>query len=392
MPDGSTAGFTVKDLPAPIWIDGGDWCESKIPERPWIAPSFLLRGSITMLSGAASASKSTLAVAWAISLALHRPFSGFRPVGPMRVAVYNCEDDQDEQRRRFSAALRQFGAEPASLAGRVVRLGPNNVGTLLEPDPDGRLIFTPAMTRLEQTIEDFRPDVLILDPLVELHGMEENDNTALRSVMARFRSLAQQYQMAVVLVHHARKGAALAAPGDPDTLRGASAIVGAARVVLTVAGMTEDEAVAFGLPADARRNFFRVDGAKSNYSSLTEADWFERQVIRLDNGDYVAAPLPWTPPNDRVSLEQRNAIKAGIEAGSPLGPWSAKLSDDQRSVRHLLEQHDVKRSAQTKLLKVLRAEGYVAADYKASGRQVRQGLRSPDGAPHSANWCESNDE
>ena len=30
------------------------------------------------------------------------------------------------------------------------------------------------------------PDVLILDPLVELHDAEENDNTALRAVMAKF--------------------------------------------------------------------------------------------------------------------------------------------------------------------------------------------------------------
>ena len=51
---------------------------------------------------------------------------------------------------------------------------------------------------------------------------EENDNTALRAVIAKFRELAVKHNIAVVILHHTRKGGS-ASPGDPDIARGASA-------------------------------------------------------------------------------------------------------------------------------------------------------------------------
>ena len=89
---------------------------------------------------------------------------------------------------------------------------------------------------------------------MELHDAEENDNTALRAVMAKFRNLAIQHNLAVVLVHHARKGSGSSA-GDPDNLRGASSIVGAARIVLTVLTMDEEQAAKLGIGAKDRALF-----------------------------------------------------------------------------------------------------------------------------------------
>ena len=63
------------------------------------------------------------------------------------------------------------------------------------------------MARLETLIEEIRPVMLVVDPLAELHNCEENDNTALRSVIAKFRELAVRFEMAVVILHHTRKGA-----------------------------------------------------------------------------------------------------------------------------------------------------------------------------------------
>lgn len=306
---------------APIWIDADGWSEQDIAPRAWIAPGYLIRGAVTVLSGPGSAGKSSIAVAWSIALALARPWHRFKPTGAMRVFNYNTEDDGTEQRRRMSAALRQFDAFPADLAGQVVRIGPNGTGTLLRRDPiSGRLAFTAAMRALETLISEQRPDVLILDPLVELHDAEENDNTALRAIMAKFRSLAIEYKLALVLIHHARKGSGSAA-GDPDSLRGASSIVGAARVVLTVLTMDEDQAGKLGIPPKDRARYFRVDGAKSNYAPIQDAEWFERVEYELDNGEKVAAAVPWEPPSVFGDLTQSslNAILDKIAAGPAPG-------------------------------------------------------------------------
>jgi RecA-family ATPase len=51
--------------------------------------------------------------------------------------------------------------------------------------------------------------------------------------------MAQRLNIAVLLLHHDRKGSAT--PGDMDRVRGASAISGAARVMLTLTTMSVEE-------------------------------------------------------------------------------------------------------------------------------------------------------
>jgi hypothetical protein len=306
---------------APIWTNSATWVEKDILPRPWIATGYLIRGAVTVLSGPGSAGKSSLVVGWSIALALAKPWHRFYPVGPMKVFNYNTEDDDTEQHRRMSATLRQFDAKPQDLGTKVTRIGPNATGTLLRRDPiSGRLAFTAAMRALETLIEQERPDVLILDPLVELHDAEENDNTALRAVMAKFRQIAIQFKLALVLIHHARKGSGSSA-GDPDSLRGASSIVGAARVVLTVLTMDEEQAGKLGIASKDRTKYFRVDGAKSNYAPLHEAEWFERVEYELDNGEKVAAAVPWQPPSafGDLTAKMLNQVLDQIGAGPSPG-------------------------------------------------------------------------
>ena len=229
---------------------------------------------------------------------------------------------------------------------------------------------------------------------MELHTEEENDNTALRSIIAQFRTMAAHpvpsdpdHQMAVVIIHHARKSASQSTPGDTDTLRDASSIVGAARIVVTVGGMTEDEGKTFGLGADERRSFFRVDSGKSNYSRLHEAEWFERIECELDNGDLVAAPLAWQPPQDAVSLDMRASIEADIAIGSPAGPWASKLAKDDQSVRQLFIRHGITTLAgQHTLLAELHAAGFKTVIYKRANRSTAQGLWSADRWPTAVRW------
>jgi RecA-family ATPase len=86
-------------------------------------------------------------------------------------------------------------------------MGPSTIGTLLERADDGKVRFTAAMDKLHELLTIFRPVMLIVDPLAELHNCEENGNTALRAIIAKFRELAVEFDMAVVVLHHTRKGA-----------------------------------------------------------------------------------------------------------------------------------------------------------------------------------------
>ena len=226
-----------------LWIDDEGWIETDIPRRPWVVPGYALRGAVTVVCGPPSALKSSLVLGWACALALQYDFGRFRPLKVGTTLIYNVEDDQMEQRRRLSATLRHFpGATPASIKGRIIRTGPAQIGTLLTRDDRGGIHVTPAMERLEALIEERQLDILVVDPLSELHNAEENDNTALRAVIAEFRRLAIKHNIAVIILHHTRKGSAT--PGDPEMARGASAVIGAARLMFTITGMAEEDATA----------------------------------------------------------------------------------------------------------------------------------------------------
>ncbi len=305
---------------APLWIDDEEWDEAELPVRAWIARKYAHRGSVTLLVGPPSAMKSSLMLAWAAALALNVPHGDFGPTAAGTTVVYNVEDDRTEQRRRLSAVLRQFNTTPAAVSGKIVRVGPAAIGTLFSQNGGG-IINTSAMDCLRDLIRERHADLLIADPLAELHDCDENDNTALRAVLAAFRSLAIECNIAIILVHHTRKGTVN--PGDPDSARGASASVGATRITLTVITMPEDDARLFGLPTSrqARSNYIRLDDAKQNYAGIGDGEWYEKVVYRLENGEAVPAAEPWQPPNiwKQISTFSANEILDELDRGLPEG-------------------------------------------------------------------------
>ena len=65
-----------------------------------------------------------------------------------------------------------------------------------------RLDRTRDRTRLWETARQLRPKLLLLDPLVRLHGIDENHAGEVAELLAYFRSLQRQLDLSVLLVHH----------------------------------------------------------------------------------------------------------------------------------------------------------------------------------------------
>jgi hypothetical protein len=66
----------------------------------------------------------------------------------------------------------------------------------------------PHRTQLLETARQLRPRLLLLDPLVRLHGIDENHAGEVAELLAYFRSLQRELDLSVILVHHTRKNAA----------------------------------------------------------------------------------------------------------------------------------------------------------------------------------------
>jgi hypothetical protein len=82
---------------------------------------------------------------------------------------------------------------------------------------------------------------------IKLHAVEENDNGAMDYVCDLLTKIAN---IAVDAPHHTKKGQQTA--GDADAGRGASSARDAGRLLYTLTRMSEEEAKAFGIPAEQR--------------------------------------------------------------------------------------------------------------------------------------------
>ncbi len=174
--------------------------EANIPPRPWLVQGYLLRRAVCLPFGPPDQGKTLLLIAWAVALATGRRLGRFRPLSRLRVLLVLAEEDDAEQASRFSAALRAFGATRENVDPCIRRLVVTDLATLLTVDKDtGEVIPAAGWAELRTAVADFAPDVLVLDQLVEFHTADENDNTRLKAVIARFRGLAREFDLAVII-------------------------------------------------------------------------------------------------------------------------------------------------------------------------------------------------
>jgi RecA-family ATPase len=133
----------------------------------------------------------------ALSVATGTPCLGKYAVPePGPVLIYLAEDALPIVRERIEGMTRHRG----------LHLGQVEIYAITAPVL--RLDRDRDRTRLWETARQLRPKLLLLDPLVRLHGIDENHAGEVAELLAYFRSLQRQLDLSVLLVHHTRKNAA----------------------------------------------------------------------------------------------------------------------------------------------------------------------------------------
>jgi len=86
--------------------------------------------------------------------------------------------------------------------------------------PTVRLDLDADRRNLAETVARLQPRLLILDPFVRLHRIDENASGEVAPLLAYLRELQRQHDVAVLVVHHAKKGGGGVRAGQ--ALRGSS--------------------------------------------------------------------------------------------------------------------------------------------------------------------------
>src|ERR1700677_990356 len=173
--------------------------EIKSEENPqrWLVEGLWGASSVGVIGGAPKCAKTWLGLDMALSVATGTACLGkYAAPEPGPVLVYLAEDALPIVRERIEGMARHRGIDLAGVAIHVI------TASVL------RLDRGPDRARLLETTRRLRPRLLVLDPLVRLHGIDENRAGDVAELLAYFRSLQRELGLSVVLVHHTRKNAA----------------------------------------------------------------------------------------------------------------------------------------------------------------------------------------
>jgi len=182
------------DQPLPVVRVGEIPCQENT--HRWLVEELWGASSVGVIGGAPKCSKTWLGLDLALSVATGTPCLGKYAIPePGPVLVYLAEDALPIVRERVQGMARHRGLDLAAVEIHVITT------------PTLRLDRDPHRRRLFETAKGLRPRLLLLDPLVRLHGVDENHATEVAGLLAYFRSLQRQLDLSVVLVHHTRKNA-----------------------------------------------------------------------------------------------------------------------------------------------------------------------------------------
>jgi hypothetical protein len=164
------------------------------PADQWLIENLWLMEGVGIIGGPPRAYKSWLALDMAVSVASGSPCLGVFPVrcsGP--VLIYAAEDSESSLRSRLESLARNRQIDFSHLDVRVI------TSDLLRLDlPDDQ-------RRLEATIALHQPKLLIIDPLVRIHGADENASGPMAALLGYFRALQRKNAVSIILIHHSGK-------------------------------------------------------------------------------------------------------------------------------------------------------------------------------------------
>lgn len=193
----------------PLPIEPAWRLAERAPELRWLVTQLWSLDAVGIVGGEPKCCKSFLALDLAVAVAAGVPcLRRFAVPDPGRVLLYAAEDAHPIVRRRLEGIATAAGVDLRDLDIQVI-----TAPTLRLDLPADRLALQEAVGRLQ-------PRLLILDPFVRLHRIDENASGEVAPLLAYLRELQRRYALAVLVVHHAKKGAGNVRAGQ--ALRGSS--------------------------------------------------------------------------------------------------------------------------------------------------------------------------
>jgi hypothetical protein len=202
----------------PLFLDMDALFAIPDEQTPWQVTGIVSRGGTATLGAEPKTCKTWVATEIAVAVATGTKAFGEYFAERGIVAYFYAEDRPNEVRNRVRALARWRGVDPRTISN--LKVCPR--GKFLDITKDEDLAWIIASCRKIGSI-----DLLVLDPLRDVHSASEDKSDEMAPVMKRLRLLGELLRCTVMVSHHAAKASESTSKRRPgQRMRGSSVIHG----------------------------------------------------------------------------------------------------------------------------------------------------------------------
>lgn len=204
----------------PLFEPGRVLLQKQFPVTPWLVKNLVTEGGVGVIATEPKSAKTWLATEVAMAVATGTKVAGKYDTAPDKeVAYFYAEDMAQSIQTRIRALAKGRGMDPEEAAARM-HIQPRGRSLDLTKISDVALIVA-SCRRIG------RIDLLILDPLRDIHSAEEDKADKMAPVMKHLRVIASVLECTVLFVHHSAKSSEATRSRRPgQKMRGSSVIHG----------------------------------------------------------------------------------------------------------------------------------------------------------------------
>jgi RecA-family ATPase len=288
---------------------------TKFPRRQWLYGRHYLRRTTCLTSAPGGMGKSSLLLVEGLAMATGRNLLGEQPTERLKVWYHNAEEPKEEIERRVLAICQHFNIPQEELVGWFFPTSGTEVPLKVAHGYSELKVDGPLIEQINSKIIEHEIDVMIVDPLIRMHGVPEGDNGKMDAVMQIFTRIADVHHCCVAVSHHTRKLASGTSEYGIDDSRGATAIGDAVRSARVLNQMSKEEAEKFAIDEEERLDYFKVAFGKVNNARKGKEIWRRFVSVTLpddadglDDGDEVGVLVEWVQPGHGQMTPAREEI------------------------------------------------------------------------------------
>lgn len=295
-----------------------------IGRRPWVASRMILREEITVVASMGSGGKSALALTLGAHWGLGLDFGPFKlevPGVPVPCFIHNAEDRLLEQGRRLMAICSHYKLPYDEVVESMVLMTREHGDLIVAHAEGNRVVYNETrVNQLAQDIVDSECGVFMIDPLINVHQCNENDNAQMKGVMKIFNEIAVATKTGGLIFHHTGKGSnsnGKSSAGEADASRGAGAIVNSARIAYTMTSASKQDKEKYGIREIDKAQYTRIDDAKTNVFNKSNGSsvWLKWHGVKIGNPEagFEEVGVPAIIDMKRAEIAAKEAVAAFLE-------------------------------------------------------------------------------